>query len=54
MTDPNSPLIPKRILIRSVNWLGDAIMTLPALTALKETFPTAKLLLLTPQKLAGL
>jgi heptosyltransferase-2 len=45
---------PHRILIRGVNWLGDAVMTTPALLRLREAFPAAKLVLLTPQKLAGL
>jgi lipopolysaccharide heptosyltransferase II len=29
----------KRILIRATNWVGDAIMTLPALEAVRESFP---------------
>jgi len=37
-----------------VNWLGDAVMTTPALLRLREAFPAAQLVLLTPQKLAGL
>ncbi len=28
-----------RILVRSTNWVGDAVMTLPALEAVKENFP---------------
>ena len=45
---------PGRIVIRGVNWLGDAVMTTPALLRLRETFPAAQLTLLTPEKLAGL
>ena len=45
---------PRRILIRGVNWLGDAVMTTPALMRLREAFPQAHLTLSTPQKLAGL
>ena len=45
---------PRRILIRGVNWLGDAVMTTPALLRLREAFPAAQIVLLTPQKLAGL
>ncbi len=30
----------KRILIRATNWVGDAVMTLPALEAVKENFPS--------------
>ena len=45
---------PRRILIRGVNWLGDAVMTTPALLSLREVFSVAHITLLTPQKLAGL
>jgi heptosyltransferase-2 len=45
---------PRRILIRGVNWLGDAVMTTPALMRLREAFPQARFTLSTPQKLAGL
>ncbi len=30
-----------RILIRTTNWIGDAVMTTPALRAVRETFPEA-------------
>jgi heptosyltransferase II len=45
---------PQRILIRGVNWLGDAVMTIPALLRLRERFPQATLTLLAPDKLAPL
>ncbi|HEY1172281.1 MAG TPA: lipopolysaccharide heptosyltransferase II [Verrucomicrobiae bacterium] len=45
---------PKRILVRGVNWLGDAVMTTPAMFRLRERFPQAHITLLTPDKLAGL
>lgn len=45
---------PKRILVRGVNWLGDAVMTTPAMFRLRERFPKAHITLLTPEKLAGL
>lgn len=45
---------PKRILVRGVNWLGDAVMTTPALVRLREKFPEAHIALLTPQKLGDL
>lgn len=35
-----------RILIRCVNWLGDAVMTTPALQAVRETFPDAEITIL--------
>ena len=43
-----------RILIRGVNWLGDAVMTTPALMRLREKFPGAHITLLTPEKLKDL
>src|SRR5579863_6616137 len=45
---------PRRILVRGVNWLGDAVMTTPALLRLRERFPAAHIALLTPRKLADL
>jgi heptosyltransferase-2 len=36
----------KRILIRATNWVGDAVMTIPALEAVKENFPKASLTVL--------
>jgi heptosyltransferase II len=45
---------PKRILVRGVNWLGDAVMTTPAMYRLRERFPQAHITLLTPEKLVGL
>ena len=44
----------RRILIRGVNWLGDAVMTTPALQRLREALPGAQLTLLTQEKLADL
>ena len=43
-----------RILVRGVNWLGDAVMTTPALLRLREATPGALITLLTHEKLAGL
>lgn len=45
---------PQRLLVRGVNWLGDAIMTTPALRRLREALPRAHLALLTHAKLADL
>ncbi len=42
------------LLIRGVNWLGDAVMTLPALQRLHEAHPHTRFTLLTREKLAGL
>ena len=43
-----------RILVRGTNWLGDAVMTTPALMRLREKFPDAHIALLTPEKLGDL
>jgi heptosyltransferase-2 len=51
---PSSILHPRRIIVRGVNWLGDAVMTTPALLRLREKFPAAHIALLTPEKLADL
>lgn len=45
---------PNRILVRGVNWLGDAVMTTPALLRLRERFPEAHIAVLTHQKLREL
>ena len=45
---------PQRILVRSVNWLGDAVMTTPALLRLREFYPEAQITLLTHDKLREL
>ena len=38
--------IVKRILIRSVNWIGDAVMTTPAIGIIRENFPLAEITIL--------
>ncbi len=35
-----------RILVRTANWIGDAVMTLPALRAIRKNFPNAEITLL--------
>ena len=40
--------------MRGVNWLGDAVMTTPALLRLREALPDSHITLLTHEKLAGL
>jgi heptosyltransferase-2 len=37
---------PRKILVRAVNWLGDAVMTTPALAALRAACPGARITLL--------
>lgn len=44
----------EKILVRGVNWLGDAVMTTPALQRLREAKPSAHITLLTHDKLADL
>lgn len=36
----------QRVLVRAVNWIGDAVMTTPALAALRAAFPRAEITLL--------
>ncbi len=36
----------KKILIRSANWVGDAVMTLPAIASMRESFPHAEMAIL--------
>jgi heptosyltransferase-2 len=50
----SSILHPRRVLVRGTNWLGDAVMTTPALLRLREKFPDAHITLLTPEKLRDL
>ena len=42
----------ERIIIRSSNWLGDAVMSVPAVRALKRGLDGAHVAVLTPEKLA--
>ncbi len=48
----SAPLAPFRILVRSSNWLGDAVMSAPAIRRLKRGRPDARLTVLTRSKLA--
>jgi len=52
--NPLSDIAHGRILVRGVNWLGDAVMTTPALLRLREAFPAAHITLLTAEKLSEL
>jgi heptosyltransferase-2 len=45
-------LKPFRILIRSSNWLGDAVMSVPALRAIKNGRPDAQVTIATPSNIA--
>jgi len=44
----------EKILVRGVNWLGDAVMSTPALQRLREAKPGTRITLLTPHKLLEL
>jgi heptosyltransferase II len=43
-----------RILVRATNWLGDAVMSLPALRALRQRFPNTEIAILAKPWVAGL
>jgi heptosyltransferase-2 len=43
----------ERILVKEVNWLGDLVMSLPALKALRRGFPKARLSVLVKRELAS-
>ncbi len=45
---------PGRVLIRSVNWLGDAVMTMPAIESIRRGWPDASISILTHPKLGDL
>jgi lipopolysaccharide heptosyltransferase II len=47
-------LKPFRILIRSSNWLGDAVMSVPAVRAIKNGRPDAKITIAAPEKIAAM
>jgi heptosyltransferase-2 len=47
-----SPM-PARILVKAVNWLGDLVMSLPALRAIRSAFPEAELGVLVRRELAS-
>src|ERR1700719_4210552 len=44
---------PKRVLIKAVNWLGDVVMSLPAMRAVRRAFPDAHLAILIKRELAS-
>ena len=45
---------PKRIIVKEVNWLGDVVMSLPALRSVRRSFPAAHLAILIKRELASL
>ncbi len=53
-SESNSQNIPQNILVRGTNWIGDAVMTTPALRRLRAVFPAAHITLLATPRTAGL
>lgn len=45
---------PGKILVRATNWIGDAVMSLPALRALRERYPAAEICILAKPWVADL
>lgn len=50
---PATPGDPPRVLVKEVNWLGDLVMSLPALKAVRRRFPNSHLAVLIRTELAG-
>ena len=48
------PEVVRRILVRSPNWVGDAVMSLPVLAGLKRRFPLAEITVLAAPRVAQL
>src|SRR5260370_27036934 len=44
---------PRRILVKEVNWLGDLVMSLPALRSIRRAWPEAHLAILVKSELAS-
>ncbi len=55
---PTSPspasVLPATVLVVSPNWLGDAVMALPALADIRRAFPAARLVVAARRSVAGL
>jgi len=50
---PLAAPMPHRIVVKAVNWLGDLVMSGPALRAIRDSFPTAHLAVLVRRELAS-
>lgn len=44
---------PNRVLVKEVNWLGDLVISLPALRTIRAAFATSKLTVMVKRELAG-
>lgn len=51
---PATRVEPSRLLVRGVNWLGDAVMTTPALSRLRQGFAQADISMLVDERIADL
>ena len=49
-----NPSSMSRVLVRATNWLGDAVMSLPAIRAIRGVFPHAHLAVLARPSVADL
>lgn len=47
------PNVVNRVLVKEVNWLGDLVISLPALRSIRAAFPTSTLSVLVKKELAG-
>jgi lipopolysaccharide heptosyltransferase II len=45
--------LPERVLVKEVNWLGDVVMSLPALKAVRRAWPQTQLAVLVKRELAA-
>jgi heptosyltransferase-2 len=52
--EPDPGSAPDAVLIAGVNWLGDSIMSLPAIQAYRQAHPRTRLAMLVKPRLAGL
>jgi heptosyltransferase-2 len=50
---PDVSASPPRVLVKEVNWLGDLVISLPALRAVRRRFPASHLAVLIREELAG-
>jgi heptosyltransferase-2 len=48
------PEVVRRVLVRTPNWVGDAVMSLPVLAGLKRLFPLAEITVLAARRVAPL
>ncbi|MGH9355152.1 MAG: lipopolysaccharide heptosyltransferase II [Terriglobia bacterium] len=44
---------PRKVMVRAANWIGDAVLSLPALEALRERFPESEIVLVAKPWVSG-